>query len=242
MKKRNRIGKNARARKAALKAFFSKYVCQVCDGTLLACETTQGLKPPFITCKAKADCSGAMIFAGQVSDGVPTYEFFQPKAHSWRNFDAGTREYLEAGGLLLRALPPLIKGLDVAAVGKDQTAAQVLELCQNCGGAGVWRAAGVYNITCAPCGGTGKLPLAVSRLELLTLFPKPTAAERGRVTTDDVRRIAGNSFHFHKCENCPKIWTCSKKACETDNSSSCAAPELFCEVTKNRRRFDEFDK
>jgi hypothetical protein len=100
------------------------YFCDECQGYVITIDRDEGVTPMFLACRVKGDpndpandCKGkmtSMMYPAQPwpeEDGYgnpiptePTWEWYKPEPSDPALKDAGTREHVTKGGLLLRRI------------------------------------------------------------------------------------------------------------------------------------------
>lgn len=85
------------------------YRCEVCGFELVTINADNGVTPMFVRCR-KPGCKGTMCSAGYrvAVNPIPRMRWYRPKQDEYQRLDAGTREHVGMGGLLLGPVDNLI--------------------------------------------------------------------------------------------------------------------------------------
>jgi hypothetical protein len=85
---------------------INKYSCQKCGGHIVTVDRIKGTTPMMLGCRAKQGCTGTMMSHGySVSqDLTPTFEWYKPTGKQYKKLDAGMKQHVDFGGLVIRPI------------------------------------------------------------------------------------------------------------------------------------------
>lgn len=88
------------------KGRLNSYVCEGCGGCIITIDLVSGVTPFMTACRVTDGCAGMMRsrFYHVPDDYVATYEWYRPSREEIRGQRPEVREYVQAGGLLLRRI------------------------------------------------------------------------------------------------------------------------------------------
>jgi hypothetical protein len=118
----------------------NKYTCDECKGSIITIDREEGVTPYALACRATDGCQGTMTSAFYLCDQnlIPGWEWYKPA--NLKGLNAGTREHVEHGGLLLQRIPanphniddPLLRRVVVFIEGREYLSASDLQRQYRC--------------------------------------------------------------------------------------------------------------
>lgn len=85
---------------------INQYTCSTCGETITTVEEIEGTTPMILDCLATNGCTGKMRSHWYEVDQSlkPTFEWYKPHWKSLKNRQRQWREYVKAGGLMIRRI------------------------------------------------------------------------------------------------------------------------------------------
>jgi hypothetical protein len=104
----------------------NKYTCTTCRGEIVTVDLDEGVTPFALACRATPGCGGVMQSCFYTCDQVlkPSWVWFKPK--TLKGLDAGTRDHVERGGLVVGRIPANRHGIDAQGI-LDPQLASIIE-------------------------------------------------------------------------------------------------------------------
>ena len=126
---------NTRSEDIMINQMKNTYTCDECKGAIVTIDREVGVTPFALACRATDGCHGTMTSAFYICDQnlIPAWEWYKPA--NLKGLDAGIREHVEKGGLLLQRIPvnphniddPLLRRVVVFIEGREYLSAADLQ-------------------------------------------------------------------------------------------------------------------